>query len=61
MSGTRNLPLGAWVVQGLMAGGIPYQAEGVPTLELDYPGNEEEGIIFVRKVKEFLTRPGGLS
>ncbi|HPY61347.1 MAG TPA: methanogenesis marker 5 protein [Methanospirillum sp.] len=35
--------------------------KGVPTLELDYPSDEEEGIIFVRKVKEFLTRPGGLS
>ena len=35
--------------------------KGVPTLELDYPSDEEEGIIFVRKVKEFLTGPGGLS
>ncbi len=33
----------------------------VPILELDYPTDEEEGIIFVRRVKEFLTGLGGSS
>ncbi|OQA56618.1 MAG: hypothetical protein BWY45_01760 [Euryarchaeota archaeon ADurb.Bin294] len=33
----------------------------VPILELDYPADEEEGIIFVRRVKEFLTGLGGSS
>ena len=33
----------------------------IPILELDYPADEEEGIIFVRRVKEFLTGLGGSS
>ena len=33
----------------------------IPILELDYPADEEEGIIFVRRVKEFLTGLGGPS
>ncbi len=33
----------------------------IAILELDYPADEEEGIIFVRRVKEFLTSLGGSS
>ncbi len=33
----------------------------IPILELDYPADEEEGIIFVRRVKDFLTGLGGSS
>ena len=33
----------------------------IPILELDYPADEEEGITFVRSVKDFLTRLGGVS
>jgi len=33
----------------------------IAILELDYPADEEEGIIFVRRVKEFLTGLGGSS
>jgi putative methanogenesis marker protein 5 len=31
--------------------------KGVPVLELDYPSDEESGIVFVRRIKEFLTSP----
>ena len=33
----------------------------IPILELDYPADGEEGITFVRSVKDFLTRLGGVS
>lgn len=33
----------------------------IPVLELDYPADEEEGIIFVRRIKEFLTGLGDAS
>ena len=33
----------------------------IPILELDYPADEEEGIIFVHRVKDFLTGLGGSS
>ena len=35
--------------------------KNIAILELDYPADEEEGIIFVRRVKEFLTGLGGSS
>lgn len=33
----------------------------IPILELSYPADEDEGIIFVRKVRDFLTSLGGNS
>ncbi|PWR73482.1 methanogenesis marker 5 protein [Methanospirillum stamsii] len=35
--------------------------KNIPILELSYPADEDEGIIFVRKVRDFLTSLGGNS